>query len=77
MLVNAKELRQHLSEYLERAARGHTLDISMRGKAIARLSGIEPRAVIANDDLFGIWADDKGEMDIESYMRELRQGRRF
>jgi len=35
MQINAKELRQHLSEYLNRASRGQSLEISMRGTPIA------------------------------------------
>jgi len=76
MQVNARELRQHLSEYLERAARGHTLDISMRGKPVARLTCIEPRSSAKQDDLFGIWAG-QDDVDVEACVREMRQGRRF
>jgi len=76
MQVNAKELRQHLSEYLERASRGQSLDISMRGKPVARLTRIESLAAPDQDDLFGIWSDfDKG--DASARVREMRQGRQF
>ncbi len=76
MQVNAKELRQHLSEYLDRASRGQTLDISMRGKPVARLTRIESHAKPEQDDLFGIWSDIDG-MDVSAHVRDMRQGRRF
>ena len=76
MQVNAKELRKHLSEYLDRASRGQTLDISMRGKPVARLSRIESHAKPEQDDLFGVWSD-VDIMDVNAHVREIRQGRRF
>jgi len=76
MQVNAKELRQHLSEYLDRASRGQSLDISMRGKPVARLSRIESRSKPEQDDLFGIWSD-VDVMDVSAHVREMRQGRQF
>jgi len=76
MQVNAKELRQHLSEYLGRASRGQTLDISMRGKPVAQLSRIESHVKPEQDDLFGIWSDIE-EMDVNTHMQKIRQGRQF
>jgi len=76
MQVNAKELRQHLSEYLDRASRGQTLDISMRGKPIARLSRIESPSKPEQDDLFGIWSN-VDDLDVNAQVREIRQGRQF
>jgi len=76
MQVNAKELRQHLSEYLDRASRGQTLDISMRGKPVARLTRIESHTKHEQDNLFGIWSD-LDDMDVNAHMQNLRQGRQF
>ncbi|MDQ6967792.1 MAG: type II toxin-antitoxin system prevent-host-death family antitoxin [Mariprofundaceae bacterium] len=76
MQVNAKEFRQHLSEYLDRASRGQSLDISMRGKPMARLTRIELEPKPESDDLFGIWLD-ADEMDASVHVHEMRQGRQF
>jgi len=76
MQVNAKEFRRHLSEYLDRASRGQTLDISMRGKPVARLTRIESHAKPEHDNLFGIWSD-MADMDVNEHVRDLRQGRQF
>jgi len=76
MQVNAKELRLHLTDYLKRAARGHSIKVSMRGKPIAQLSPIQGRTKAETDDLFGIWAD-RTDLDIEAYVQDMRQGRNF
>jgi len=76
MNINAKELRQHLSEYLDRASRGHSVEISMRGKPVAVLSALEPKATAEDDALFGLWTD-RSEMDVEAEVRAMRQGRNF
>jgi len=75
MQINAKELRQHLSDYLNAASQGQAVDISMRGKPVARLSRIESASKPEQDDLFGIWADC--EQDASDYVRDMRQGRQF
>ncbi len=77
MQVNAKELRLHLSEYLDRASRGQVLDISMRGKPVARLSRIDSRSPPKRDDLFGIWSDFGLDTDAATEVRKMRQGRQF
>ncbi len=79
MKINAKELRQHLGDYLEQAARGNTVDISMRGRPVARLTAIDKAdtgRINGDDTLFGIWAD-RQDMDVDKYVRELRRGRQF
>ncbi|WP_038246774.1 type II toxin-antitoxin system Phd/YefM family antitoxin [Ghiorsea bivora] len=75
MQINAKELRQHLSDYLSAASKGQVVNISMRGKPVARLSSIEPVSKSKDDDFFGIWADD--ERDVAEYVRDMRKGRQF
>ncbi len=76
MNINTKELRQHLSEYLDRASRGHSIEISMRGKPVAVLTSLMPKATMEEDALFGLWAD-RGEMDVEAEVHAMRQGRSF
>jgi len=74
--VSTKKLRLHLREYLEQASRGRSIIISMRGKAVARLSRIESSPLPESDDLFGIWADQP-EIDVDQHLREMRRGRTF
>jgi len=76
MQVSAKELRLHLTDYLKRVARGHSLKVSMRGKPIAQLSPIQDKVEVETDDLFGIWSD-RVNLDINAHIQEIRQGRKF
>ena len=47
MDVGIRELKQHLSEYLERAARGETVRITDRGRPKALLTGIRHELTVA------------------------------
>ena len=76
MEVSAKELRLQLSDYLKRVARGHSVDISMRGKKIARLVPVKEKRKSQEDELFGIWLDRK-DIDVNASVREMRKGRCF
>ncbi|MEA2079352.1 MAG: type II toxin-antitoxin system prevent-host-death family antitoxin [Pseudomonadota bacterium] len=76
MEVSAKELRLRLSDYLKRAARGYAVDVSMRGKRIARLVPVKKDRKSKEDQLFGIWSDRK-DFDVNSSVREMRKGRYF
>ena len=77
MRVNAKEFRQHLGEYLHRAARGQTFEVSVRGKSVACVSRIDQQAEMQRDDLFGIWADMDAASDVSAEVRDMRKGRCF
>ena len=41
--VGAHEVRNHFGYYLERAADGHEVLVSRRGRPYVRLTGVEPR----------------------------------
>ena len=45
--IGVRELRQHASRYLERVARGETLEVTDRGRPVARLVPVR----------MGAWAD--------------------
>ena len=74
--MSAKELRLRLSDYLKRVARGHSVDVSMRGKRIARLIPVKKKRKSQADELFGIWSDRK-DFDVNASVREMRKGRSF
>ena len=76
MEISAKELRLRLSDYLKRVARGHAVDISMRGKRIARLIPARKSRKPQTDELFGIWSD-REDFDVNVSVREMRKGRSF
>jgi len=76
MEVSAKEFRLRLSDYLKRVTRGHAVDISVRGKKVARLVPLKKDNNTKEDDLFGIWSDRK-DFDVNASVREIRKGRSF
>jgi prevent-host-death family protein len=47
MDVGIRELKQHLSEYLERVARGEVVRITDRGRPKAMLTGIREEQAVA------------------------------
>ena len=85
MEVSAKELRGSPGKYIEQAARGNDVVITMRGKRVARLvpyvESAETTAEAAvyshKDEIFGLWADRTDVADVDGYLRHLRRSRRF
>lgn len=81
MEISAKELRGKPGQYIEQAARGTDVVITVRGKKMARLipySKTNADEVAGNDDqLFGMWADRNDISSVEDFVREKRKGRQF
>lgn len=76
MIINAKELRKNLNKYLNLAALGHSIEISMRGKPVAQLTAIEAKPEVEGDALFGLWADRNG-FDVGDEVYNMRKEREF
>ena len=74
MQATAKDLRFHTKELLETVTRGEEVVITYRGKACAKLVPIS-KDKVEEDDLFGIWKDDKESEDVEQYIRNIRKSR--
>ncbi len=74
MQATAKDLRFHTKELLETVTRGEEVVITYRGKACAKLVPISEDKV-EEDDLFGIWENDKESEDVEQYIRNIRKSR--
>ena len=74
MQATAKDLRFHTKELLETVTRGEEVVITYRGKACAKLVPIS-KDQVEEDDLFGIWEDDKESEDVEQYIRNIRKSR--
>jgi prevent-host-death family protein len=78
MEASTKDLRFHAAELLAATDRGEEVVITYRGRPRARLTGLAGPArepLKGRNAAFGIWKhhDD----DVDSYVRRLRQGRRF
>lgn len=85
MEVSAKELRGSPGKYIEQALRGTDVVVTLRGKRVARLvpyvenagAAAESAESAPRDEIFGLWADHTDSADVDTYIRALRQGRRF
>jgi prevent-host-death family protein len=82
MEISAKELRGKPSQIIDQAARGTEVVITVRGKKMARLIPYKaegekkaPRDI--DDDIFGLWSDEKDRPSVEEYVRSLRKRRSF
>jgi len=78
MRATAKDLRFHSKELLDAVARGETVVITYRGKACAKLVPLEKTdedQKAADIQLFGIWKDHEGVVDVNGYVRNLRRSR--
>lgn len=85
MEVSAKELRGSPGKYIEQAARGNDVVITMRGKRVARLvpyvESAETTAEAAvyshKDEVFGLWTDrtDVADVVVDRKIEALVAGR--
>ena len=76
MEATAKDLRFHSTELLNTVKRGEEVIITFRGKPCAKLVPYEDTDKLTEEnDLFGIWKNNKDTEDVESYVKNLRKGR--
>ena len=81
MEITTKELRMQPGRIISQVTNGQEFTITFRGKALARLVPfIDSRNEKVNEDssdLFGMWKDRKDIDNIDTYIRNIRQGRVF
>ncbi len=76
MVVTAKDLRFKISLLFDVLTKGEDITITYRGKPKAKLVSYEEETRQDEDDaLFGLWKER--ELDIDEYVRDMRQGRNF
>lgn len=76
MEVTAKDLRFKLSMVFDLLNKGEDITITYRGKSKAKLvSCNRPVKKEKSDAMFGLWKDQKG--DVDAMVRSLREGRKF
>ena len=72
--IGVRELRQHASRYLERVVRGETLEITDRGRPVARLVPVHTEAwadmvargrVTPAEDATDVADEPPGEYEVE------------
>lgn len=85
--IGLRELRQHASRYVDRVARGESLEIAVRGRPVARMVPIMEdswAAMIARGDVVppslpgGLLDEPPGDygIDLTAALLELRDGER-
>jgi prevent-host-death family protein len=76
MTVSAKDLRFKISMLFDVLTKGEDITITYRGKPKAKLISFdESNNEEKNDAIFGMWKDQ--ENDVDSMVRDMRQGRNF
>ena len=78
MKATAKDLRFHSKEILESVMRGEEVTITYRGKPTAKIIPMnkDNSSIVKQHKLFGIWSDYCNTEDVNTYLRELREGRK-
>lgn len=85
--IGVRELRQHASRYLDRVARGESLEVTDRGRPVARLVPITSDAwadmiasgrVTAAEDDTDVADEEPGEYDVDAsaVLAEMRSDER-
>jgi len=77
MNASVRELRSSTKSILSAVGRGDTVIITYRGKPCAQLLPLEKpsKRKDENDEIFGIWKDNKAMADVDAYIRNVRKGR--
>jgi prevent-host-death family protein len=79
MTVTTKELRIQPGRILSQVNNGQEIIITYRGKNCARIVPLFDRSVIekADEEIFGMWKDNKKTKDVDAFINNLRRGRTF
>jgi len=78
MKTTAKSLRMDTKHILDMVERGEEVIVSKRGKPCARIMSVARKAAeknIREDELFGIWKENKAVQDVDAFIDSLRSGR--
>jgi prevent-host-death family protein len=85
--IGVRELRQHASRYLDRVSKGETIEVTDRGRPVARLVPIEPDPwddlvasgrVILPTDPEDLLSEEPGDYDVDAsaVLAEMREHER-
>lgn len=82
MKISTKELRTQPGRIISQVHNGQEITVTYRGKALAKIIPLHDKRTLkeefdSDNELFGIWKDDKEKEDVNEYVRTLRKGRQF
>ena len=75
MKTTAKSLRMDTKRILDAVERGEEVIVSKRGRPCARIVPVAKKATaknMRNDELFGIWKENKVVQDVDAFIDSLR-----
>ena len=77
MIVTAKQLRLHPSRVLKKVQQVGSVTVTLRGKAVARLSALNSQRPLRVQDhpAFGMWAGRKDMEDVHAWLKKIRTPR--
>jgi len=80
VVVTAKDLRDSAGRIIRLVDGGREVTVTYRGKAAAKIIPIRAEVGDASGMIgaaFGMWADHADARDVESYVRDMREGRGY
>lgn len=80
MNVSTKELRIQPGKIIDQVVNGEEVTVTFRGKALVKIIAISSRIPAPDDEaetIFGMWSTHDQETEVETVVRNLRQGRQF
>ena len=75
MQATFKQLRHETGAVIRAVERGEKVTVTYRGRPVAAMSAIDQETRAADDELFGIWKDNKAVASVGDYMAHVRKGR--
>ena len=75
MKTTAKSLRMDTKRILDVVERGEEVIVSKRGRPCARIVPVAKKTTtkkMRNDELFGIWKENKAVEDVDAFIDSLR-----
>jgi antitoxin (DNA-binding transcriptional repressor) of toxin-antitoxin stability system len=75
MQTTFKQLRRETGAVVRAVERGEIVIITYRGRPVAEMSTVGHDAGTGDDQLFGIWRDNKAVSSVENYLAKVRKGR--
>lgn len=77
MQATSKDLRFHTKEILDAVIRGEEVVITYHGKPCVKIVPITPSNQKKKNEFCGMWRDRTDMVDVQDYVRNLRQRRKF
>jgi len=77
MVVTAKQLRLKTSQVLKKVQQGGTVTVTLRGKPVAKLLGLNSskKRKLSEYRAIGMWADREDMKDVDAWLRNIRKPR--